>query len=702
MSTAFEHDSNYIRNCWEHFIRGDFSEDYSRIRPEILESWKRSREHALNPMEISHVRLTRPELEERIRLCLPVLEVVRPYMEQLYSIVKGTDVYISFSDKDAYVLELLGDPSMSEQLKQISKFSLGSSRSEAVAGTNAIGTAIYTKKPIQIWSEEHYLLSHKNYVCSGAPILDDAGNVLGCINITGRASDIHAHTLGMVMCAAKGIANEVKLHKAYKDIELISSQRNRIVQSMDAGVILLNSVGYVIEINKEALRMLKLEHANIIGKELFSYISLGANAFSQKRSEASAKEDLAFVKRKQTHVEINIFRKGSSDTPIKYTITTNPIERNDGISGGTIITLNELQSIHKLVGQVSGFRAKYTYDSIIGKSQELLQMLDTCRQASQTESNILILGESGTGKELIAQAIHNGSPRAKGPFVAVNCASIPHDLVESELFGYERGAFTGALKDGRPGKFELADGGTIFLDEIGDMPIEAQSSLLRVLQMREVTRIGGKYPKQIDVHIIAATNQDLAINVENRTFRQDLYYRLNVMTIHVPALRERKGDSLLLAEYFLNRYSRGRSLTLSPEVADFIQQYNWPGNIRQLENAMERASNLAPDQIIEFSHLSKDLLDARDQLLTARKSSVKVSSDMIIQEEQKNLPGDSQTDPLLNYSADEKNAIIKALIQCRGNVSKAGLLLNYSRRTMYRRLEEYGINPIAFRRNHQS
>lgn len=706
MSISTNNDPNYIKNCWEHFIRYDNTMDYSGIRPEILDSWHRSRESALNPMEISHVRLTPEEMEQRIHACMPVLAVVRPYMEQLYSIVKGTDVYISFSDQDAYVLELIGDPSMSDRLQTLSSFSLGSNRSETVAGTNAIGTAIYLKKPIQIWSEEHYLLAHKNYVCSGAPILDDEGNVMGCINITGRASDIHAHTLGMVMCAAKGIANEVKLHSAYKDIELISSQRNAIVQSMDAGVILLNSDGQIIQINKEALRMLKLDYETVIGKALFDFISLGNSNFTRKNRSLSALEDLEFIKRKRSNVEVNIFRKDSAATPEKFTISTNPVERSEGISEGTIITLNEQQSIHKLVSQVSGFRARYTFDSIIGNSSEVKSMLNTCRQASQSESNVLILGESGTGKELIAQAIHNGSPRAKGPFVAVNCASIPHDLVESELFGYERGAFTGALKEGRPGKFELADGGTIFLDEIGDMTLEAQSSLLRVLQMREVTRIGGKYPKQIDVHIIAATNRNLALDVEHHTFRQDLFYRLNVMTIHVPPLRSRESDVLLLAEFFLDRYSRGRNLKLDPDVAAFISSYYWPGNIRQLENAMERAANLVQGTTIEFEHLPKEIMDSREkekeleqEFSASRHTNTGDSAFSPDSFEDSTNPVESVPDSF-DYSLEEKKALIRALTESRGNVTKAGACLGLSRRTMYRRLKEYNIDANRYRRNY--
>lgn len=701
MNTNYKNDPAYIRDCWEHFIRYDENADYSGIRPEVLESWKRSRECSLNPMEISHVRLSPEDMKRRIRDCQEVLDVVRPYMKQLYNIVQGTDVYISFSDKDAYVLELIGDPSMSNHLQKMSQFSLGASRSETVAGTNAIGTAIYLKKPIQLWSEEHYLLAHKNYVCSGAPILDDNGTVMGCINITGRASDIHSHTLGMVMCAAQGIANEVKLHKAYRDIELISSQRNSIVQSMDAGVILLNSDGQIIQINKEALRMLKLKYEDVVGKALFDYISLG-NSFSAKKNEAASKEDLEFIKRKRSNVEVNIFHRENSAIPEKFTISTTPVEHSEGISGGTIITLNEQQSINKLVGQVSGFRAKYTFESIKGESAEVKQMLNTCRQAAKTESNILILGESGTGKELIAQAIHNGSHRAKGPFVAVNCASLPHDLVESELFGYERGAFTGALKEGRPGKFELADGGTIFLDEIGDMSLEAQSSLLRVLQMREVTRIGGKYPKQIDVHIIAATNRNLALDVEHHTFRQDLFYRLNVMTINVPPLRARENDILLLAEFFLDRYSRGRNLKLNPEVADFISTYRWPGNIRQLENAMERVANLAQEGIVEFQHLPKDLLDARNEISRPETGMYSFPANPL----PATTPKESYTKvpemqiPAEDYTVEEKNALIQALIKCRGNVTKAGNLLGLSRRTMYRRLQEYNIDANRFRRNY--
>ena len=235
---------------------------------------------------------------------------------------------------------------------------------------------------------------------------------------------------------------------------------------------------------------------------------------------------------------------------IKYSVTTANYNNKFDQSIGYVISFREMKRIHKMVNKYSGFKATYTIDNIIGQSSQISYVKNLCLKASKSNSNVLILGESGTGKELVAQSIHNASSRRNEPFIAINCGALPKGLIESELFGYEGGSFTGANREGKPGKFELADGGTIFLDEIGDMPLDIQVSLLRVLQNKEIVRIGGNKPKSIDIRIIAATNKDLFKSIHDNTFREDLYYRLNVLTISVPPLRERKSDIKVLEQYF--------------------------------------------------------------------------------------------------------------------------------------------------------
>ena len=292
----------------------------------------------------------------------------------------------------------------------------------------------------------------------------------------------------------------------------------------------------------------------------------------------------------------------------------------------------------------------------------------------------MLTGESGTGKELFAQAIHSASERGDRAFIAINCGSLPRSLIESELFGYERGAFTGAKREGQAGKFELANGGTLFLDEIGDMPADVQVSLLRVLQNKEIVRIGGSHPIKIDVRVIAATNKDLLKAIENNTFRSDLYYRLNVLSIHIPALRERGGDVRVLANYFLKKYGSDSAKPVqgfTDEAYQLLEHYTWPGNIRELENAMERATIVGQEEFITAADLPE----------AVRSSSPEV-------ERQR---GANHLDTDGSLSGAEQSIILRALEEKNGNVTEAALLLGVSRRTLYRKLQKYGIKSRQVR-----
>jgi len=250
-------------------------------------------------------------------------------------------------------------------------------------------------------------------------------------------------------------------------------------------------------------------------------------------------------------------------------------------------------------------------EGIIGQSTTLKEVFRTLAKVAPTDSTVLVTGESGTGKELLVRALHDNSLRADKPFVPINCGAIPRDLLESELFGHEKGAFTSAIKT-RSGRFEVADGGTVFLDEIGEMDLTLQVKILRVLQEKEIERVGGSGVKKVDVRIVAATNRDLETEVTAGRFREDLYYRLNVIPLHLPALRERGNDIVLLVEYFLKNFckKRGRShLSVSPEARKALLAYAWPGNIRELENFMERMSILCEGPVVELADLPIKIID---------------------------------------------------------------------------------------------
>jgi len=312
---------------------------------------------------------------------------------------------------------------------------------------------------------------------------------------------------------------------------------------------------------------------------------------------------------------------------------------------------------------------KYRFEGIIGRSETFQSILDLAGRVAGSDASVLVTGESGTGKELIARAIHYTGGRATGPFVAVNCAAIPENLIESELFGHVKGAFTGAVKD-KEGKFELADGGTLFLDEIGELRIDLQAKILRALQERTIDRVGGTKPAAVNVRILAATNRDLEREVKEGRFREDLYYRLSVITLQVPPLRERRDDIPLLAEHFLRKYNRDAAVSFAPDALTALSAYGWPGNVRELENVIERASVLRRGTTITVSDLPEKLAGVRHGI-----------GDIIL-----NLPDDG-----LSLEDLEKSLIVKALEKHKGNQTRAAEYLRITRPTLIYRMEKYGL-----------
>lgn len=318
---------------------------------------------------------------------------------------------------------------------------------------------------------------------------------------------------------------------------------------------------------------------------------------------------------------------------------------------------------------------RFRPDNIVGNSKPMQAVYDLIGQVCRSDTTVLIRGESGTGKELVAHAVHYNSRRAAKPFVKVNCAALPESIVESELFGHERGAFTGAI-NARKGRFELAHGGTIFLDEIGDLTAATQIKLLRVLQEREFERVGSVETLKVDVRVIAATNRDLEAMIEEGTFRQDLYYRLNVFPIHVPPLRERREDILLLADFFAEKYGKANQKPvrrISTPAIDMLMSYHWPGNVRELENCIERAVLLNEDDVVH-GHLLPPTLQTAEASNTAYSGMLETTLDTV-----------------------ECELIIEALKSARGNKAKAARALGISERLMGLRVQKHGIDPRRFR-----
>lgn len=372
-------------------------------------------------------------------------------------------------------------------------------------------------------------------------------------------------------------------------------------------------------------------------------------------------------------------------------VARKPLYHNGELKGAVATVLHwsftEAQLVHEKIRQhVIGLsndkaqqdspRAKYQFHDIYTKDPKMLKLISTAQRASMTPSTVLLRGESGTGKEMFAHAIHNASTRRTAPFITINVPAIPEQLLESELFGYEDGAFTGARRNGKPGKIELADGGTVFLDEIGDISYSAQVKLLRFLQFKEFERVGSTRSKNVHVRIIAATNQDLERLVGEGKFREDLYYRINVVPITIPPLRERISDIPLLAHSIINKFNDEMDINvegLTPEAEKYLQSYSWPGNIRELENVLERAINITTLGAINTEHL-----------MFSRASDFR-----------RNLPStETNLDPV---EKAEKEKISKALLEAKGNKTDAAKILGLTRVGLYKKMQRLKINDLELR-----
>lgn len=667
-----------VSNEWNNFIKNGVC-DETKIRPEILDSWKRSKNFGVDPYDMKNIVLTKLELEQKINIKGNLIKVASPYINNIYSFVKGSGYVVYLTDEEGYVLNLEGDNEITIEAKNYSSLCTGANRGEKYAGTNAIATSIAIDRPIQVYGSEHWVKYHQKYTCSAAPIHDEDNNIIGCLDITGAKENVHSHTLGMIVAAVDGIEKELKIINAYNKMSIMKNQLSTTLNSINTAIIVVSKGGTILNINKAASDIFNI-NTNCINKRINDVLEYDKRIINFEHLDKNYMD-----------AELEIKNANYSVTTANYNNKYDQIE-------GTVISFREMKRIHKMVKRISGFTATYTVDNLIGQSSQINYVKNLCLKASKSISNVLILGESGTGKELVAQSIHNASSRRNEPFIAINCGALPKGLIESELFGYEGGSFTGANKEGKPGKFELADGGTIFLDEIGDMPLDTQVNLLRVLQDKEIVRIGGSKPKPIDIRVIAATNKNLFKSIQNNSFREDLYYRLNVFTINVPPLRERIKDIQILAEHFINYYNKALNknvININESALEAFKKYSWPGNIRELENIIERAINIVETNVITV----KDLPFLLQELVLV--NSHQEHKETIIYDKLDNINISSNND----FNADlsdkkmnlEKDELIRALTINNGNAVKSSQLLGISRRTLYRKLDKYNISIDSFR-----
>ncbi|MBW2063485.1 MAG: sigma-54-dependent Fis family transcriptional regulator [Deltaproteobacteria bacterium] len=637
-----------LKTAWENVVLKGLPPG-REIREEVLRSWIRCKEIGIDPFsENPPPALSNSKLRALIRRNRDLIEVSKPVIEMIQLSVKGTGFIITLTERQGHVLVVSGDSDVLEMAER-NFYQPGCLRTIEVAGTNAIGLCLIEGRPIQLTGAQHYKARHHPWTCSSAPIYDVNNQLIGVITLSGRSTGQHRHTLALVTEAADAIGGQLRERALIEEKNKLNSMLTSIFNSISDGVIAFNNNLCITHMNRAASQMLGLEGA-ILGSRLDKVV----------RPEPKLLE--AIKKRNYLNgVEISFHCPGGQKA---YICRLDPIRNSSLHEIGAILTLAEKRHMINIAKRIGGNYAKYEFRDIKGKSRLLLKQIKLAKIAAKTNSRVLIIGESGTGKELFAQAIHCYSARRNEPFVAISCATIPRDLIESELFGYKEGAFTGARRGGMVGKFELANRGTLFLDEIDGLPLELQSKLLRVLQQNEIMRLGDTQTIPIDVRVIAASNKDLLTEVEKANFREDLYYRLNVVEIHIPPLRDRIEDLELLMDHILERQCQLMNIRkprISGEVLDILKSYSWPGNVRELENCVERALLLCQGNTIRKAHLPARLF---------KKPQADLSETISLQ---KGL----------------QEMILSTLERCDWNISQAARELKISRSTLYRKIKGY-------------
>ncbi|MEA4926732.1 MAG: sigma 54-interacting transcriptional regulator [Syntrophomonadaceae bacterium] len=483
-----------------------------------------------------------------------------------------------------------------------------------------------------------------------------------------------ANTLHLM---AQNFSNMIKQKKELKTcgsaLLRANSRLNHVLETISDVVLITDESHKIVQVNKRAEEIIGKTVSELINKPVLEIIGRETPKIKKLLRLHEAYSDL------QVPME-------TKDGQIYCLSSSRPIQDEQGLVAGDVVILRPLEKSGRSTQRTALNQATFQMQDIIGESPEIHEIKRIITRIASGNASILLEGESGTGKEVIAQVIHNESPRRCGPFIAVNCGALPKELINSELFGFTEGAFTGAKKGGSPGKFELASGGTIFLDEIGEMPLEQQVVLLRVLQEKTITRVGGNTLIPVDVRVICASNKQLQDEIARGNFRQDLYYRLNTLSLNIPPLRSRPEDIPILFNHFLNILGRERGRTfnhIEPEVMECLQQHTWPGNIRELQNAAERIIAMTEGDSIRLQDLPRNLLNNNQVHCVCNAQPPQV------------VPQARKRNKWRELKAEQEAHKIRALLdEYDGNVTKAALELGISRNTLYRKLNKFDISPL--------
>jgi transcriptional regulator of acetoin/glycerol metabolism len=607
----------------------------------IIRSWQRSSERGIG-IERGETRcIPRHDLLRRREHNHTLLIRSQPVLESLYHEIAGTSSMVLLADSDGVVLHSIGDPDFVDQAQKVF-LKPGGIWSEGVNGTNAIGTALEEQMTVQVHSSEHFIDKNRFLSCSATPIFNPKGGILGALDVSGDYRVHQQHTTALVRLSAQMIENQMFAPEFPDDIIVSFHVRPEFIGSLYEGIAVFSPDGALVAANRSALLQLGLDRFRMTEQTFSSLFRLTlVKLLEQSRLVPQPVLKLPLLS------GVEVFGRvwpGASVSPVTFL----PIisKATSGVASAGVKNKPEGVPLEELA------LGDQKMQAIIAKALRVLGH----------DIPIMIEGESGTGKELLARALHMAGPRKNGPFVPINCAAIPEGLIESELFGYQEGAFTGARRKGQIGKIREADKGTLFLDEIGEMPLQFQARLLRVLQDRTVTPLGGAGSHNVDLAVVCATNRRVRDAVAAGSFREDLYYRLNGLLLTLPSLREREDKILLAVKILKSLCGPERDVTIHPDVLSIFRQHTWPGNIRQMHNVLKTAVALLGDRNeMTAGELSEDFL------------------------EQAGAVYDRNSDGAL-LAGMEARLISATLDHTGGNIAAAARKMGIGRSTLYRKL----------------
>lgn len=640
--------------AWETLLEGR-SEPSRRslpVRSAIHDSWYRCADGGINAQcNEAPLETDRDAVEALARGSSELLEAAKQPFSAIGRLLDGTGAMLVLADSEGVLIDAIGDRRTIYNGMDI-HLGVGGKWTEDVVGTNGIGTALWTGEPVFVHAAEHFCAGIKTWTCAGAPIRDPFdGKIIGVVDLSGHPDIFRPHNMALVTAAAR------EIERTLSDSQ--NEQRMRLLEAFIASASNYRSSDGVMIVDRHG-RAIYSNNVPLAERKRFGDTLRRGNR-SCRLPELS---NSGFLDSVATALPEDM-----------QSCHVSPLELDGAVRGAALVFPK--QSNHPVsIGRRSSLRLQEERAAIVGESEGLKAAVDIACRVAETEevTSLLIEGETGVGKELFARLIHAGNQKQAGsPFIALNCGAVTKDLFGSELFGHVSGAFTGATREGKPGVFELANDGVLSLDEIGEMPLDIQPYLLRVLEERTVSRLGESRARPVNVRLVASTNRDLRREVEAGRFRRDLYYRISTVSIQVPPLRDRGGDSLLLIAHFNEKMATRKNvvpLHFSNEALDSLLAYRWPGNVRELRNLVERLHILSRHSFVGVEDLPIEIVERH-----VPASASQVPDPM----------------PIVSFEDAEHQAIKNALAAEHGNLSKVALRLGISRPTLYRKLEQFGI-----------